>query len=390
MHLRLAVPRAEELAVLCAFFASLQLAVAVKALWRGRRRGPAWASPPSARVYVTCKGAPPSLAENAKALLAQRYAGSWSVVFVTPDARDPAAVLLRGLQAPAPEVLCSGVVPERSSGQAADLVWALAADKPGADVLVFADADGLVSEDWLAELVAPLADPAVGVSSVGAVPVPRALDAVGLLRAAWVAAGLPFFADWGFVCGQSMAILRRDFEEWGVAAAWSRCVGDDFVLARLARAWDRRPRLAFRALPADRSGGGAGAVWAVLNKWAVYFRVHAPALWTWAVLGTVFKVYCAVRGLWPRPQPVLLVALWGGDAIYLFVVLSWLSLTRPTAFAGLPGGALTLAGTSALAAAVLPWVYLSNLAASLTSRVRWAGRTYRIFGPLDVRVEGGA
>lgn len=389
MHLRLAVPRPEELAVLCAFFGSVQLLVAAKAMLSVRRRGPSWPAPPSARVYVTCKGAPPSFLENARALRAQRYPGAWSLVFVTPDPGDPAAAALRGLKdgGPPPEVLSSGVVPERSSGQAADLVWALAADRPTADVLVFADADGLVGEDWLAELVAPLADPKVGVSSVGAVPVPRSLGAAALLRMPWVAGGLPFFSDQGLVCGQSMAVARRDFSDWGTAAAWSRCVGDDFVLARLAQAWERRPRVAFRALPADRED--PAGFWAVLNKWAVYFRVHAPGLWTLAVLGTAFKLYCAYRGLWPQPRPVLLAALWGLDAAYLFLVMAWLARLRPGAFEGLPGGVFTLAASAALGAVTLPWVYLVNLAASLTDTVRWSGRTYRIYGPLDVRVEGG-
>lgn len=387
MHLQLAVPRPQELAALCAFFGSIQLVVAAKAMLSAFRRRPSWPAPPSARVYVTCKGAPPSFLENVRALRAQRYPGTWSLVFVTPDAGDPAVAALRGLDGPPVEVVSSGVVPERSSGQAADLVWALEADRPTADVLVFADADGLVGEDWLTELVAPLADPKVGVSSIGAVPVPRSLGVAGLLRMTWVAGGLPFFSDQGLVCGQSMAVARRDFSDWGTAAAWSRCVGDDFVLARLAQAWERRPRMAFRALPADREASGAGGFWAVLNKWAVYFRVHAPGLWTLAVLGTAFKLYCAYRGLWPHPRPVLLAALWGLDAAYFFLVMVWLARLRPSAFEGLPGGVLTLAASAALGAIALPWVYLVNLGASTTSKVRWAGRTYRISGPLDVRVE---
>ncbi|TPW19406.1 MAG: glycosyl transferase family protein, partial [Elusimicrobia bacterium] len=351
MHLRLAVPRVEELAALCALGGLVQLAFALKSLLAARRPGPAWSSPPSVRVYVTCKGAPPPFLENARALLSQDYAGPWSVVFVTPASGDPAAVALRGpeLAALKPEVLSSGVVPERCSGQAADLVWALAAERPGADVLVFADADGRVGRDWLSELVAPLADPGVGVSSVGAVPVPRRLGGWGLLRAAWVASGLPFFSEMGLVCGQSMAVLRRDFERWDVAADWSRCVGDDFVLARLARAAGRRPRLAFRAMPADCEDCGAGAFWAVLNKWAVYFRVHAPGLWTLALASTAFKVYCVWRGLWPVPRPLLLGALWGGDAAFLALTLLLLASLRPAVFEGLPGGRAALVGTAVLA-----------------------------------------
>lgn len=394
MHIRLAFPSPSELAVGCGVVALIQLAAAVRARWAEGRAAPPWPSgAPPALVVFTCKGVGPGLRENAAAFLAQDYPGAVSYLYVVPKASDPAyAVLSEVAQAARGadvRVLASEVEPVGCSGQAADLAWAAGRFPAASRLLVFADADCRVASDWLSAMCAPLADPAVGVSTSAALPVPRGWSLPGTLKMLWVAASLPFFSAAGLVCGQSMALRREDFERWGVAEAWKRCVGNDHVVARLAAAWDRRVRFVFSALPADREECTWASLWSVLNKWMTYTRVYAPGPWAAGFALCLFKSAALAAALVPRPQGALLAAVWGMDAAFLAFTVHWLSGLRPAVFAGFPLGRAGLCAAAVLGAAPVFLVYLVNHLASLTSRVRWAGRVYRFRGPLDVDVEDG-
>lgn len=394
MHIRLAVPDAAELAACCGVIGLVQLAMALRARALERRPSPPWpGGPPHALVVFTCKGVGPGLRENAASFLAQDYSGAVSYLYVVPKASDPAFAVLREVAGSAAgadvRVLASEVEPVGCSGQAADLAWAAGRFPAAARLLVFADADCRVGPDWLSRLCAPLSDPAVGVSTSAALPVPLGWSVPGTLRMLWVAASLPFFSSFGLVCGQSMALRKEDFERWGVAEAWKRCVGNDHLVARLAAAWDRRVRFVFAALPADREGCSWDGFWSVLNKWMTYTRIYAPVPWACGFALAAFKAACLVASFWPRWRPGLLAAVWAMDAVSLSVLMLWLRGLRPEVFAGFPGGRLGVAVAALVGAVPVFLVYLVNHACSLTSRVRWAGRVYRFSGPLDVEVEAG-
>lgn len=391
MHLRLAVPSVFELTVLCLFTGAVQLAFLALSIARAKRR-PRPAEGPSVQVVVPCKGLPPGLEGNAAAYRAQAYPGRAAVLFVVPDASDPAHAVLAGVCAAAgglpARVAASGAVPGRCAGKAADLVWALRAAGDGSELLVFADADQRPDAGWLAALTAPLADPGVAVATSAAVPVPDRAAFWGVMRMLWVACGLPFFDALGMVCGQSTAARRRDLAAWGVAELWERVVLEDLALAERVRERGGRVVFVHDAMPAAREACAAAEFWGVFNKWTMCFRFYERRLWALGLLLTAFKAYCLWRGLALRLRPGLLAALWLPDAVFAVLLMLWLRARRPGNFAGFPGGAAGLALASALGAPLLPLAHAVNFAQSLgPPRVRWGGRVYRFRAADDVVVE---
>ncbi|HBL15896.1 MAG: hypothetical protein A2X36_17580 [Elusimicrobia bacterium GWA2_69_24] len=389
MTFRLAVPSILELTILAGTVGCIQLGFLASAAWRSRRRSAPLKDPPSVAVIVACKGVPPGLEANAAALLDQDYPGEVSWLFVVPEEGDPACRVLSAAVAgkPRARVLASGVKPERCSGKAADLVWALDRLPEGAELVAFADADVRVGRDWLTAMTAPLADHEVGVATSATVPVPGGASFWGVLRMLWTAGGIPFFDALGMVCGQSMALRRPDIVSWGLAGVWSRAFLEDLALTALARRLGRPVRFVFAAMPAQSGDCSAGEFWAVFNKWWMCFRVYELRLWLPCLLLIAFKVYAVGRGVWPRLHPGLLAILWGMDALFLLAVLLWLRSLRPANFADLPGGISGAGAAALLGAPVLPWIYAANFLCTLgPPRIRWGGRLYHLAGPLDVRV----
>lgn len=390
MHLRWAFPDADELACLALFVGACQ--AAFLALARSRRPWAQPPSPPSAAVFVPVKGDSPDLAANARAFVDQDYGGAFTVVFVTPAESDPATAALRAALAGsgargAARVLCSGVVPERSSGMNADTVWALERLRPDAALLVFAVIDCRVRRDWLRRLSAPLTDPGVGLAMATALPVPTGPAAWGVLRLFWIAASLPLLETFRVVGGDALALRRADFERLDVAGLWRRSISSDLVLSPLLRGAGLKPVFVPDAAGENRSGCSAAFFWGTFNKWMAITRVQQPWLWAWGTAFMAFKAFLQLRSLAPDLAPHVGAAAVMSDAAYLMAAVFWARSAHRAAFAGFPGGTPGLAAAALAAAAALPWVFLANAACSLRPRVRWSGRTYRLRGRLDARAE---
>jgi cellulose synthase/poly-beta-1,6-N-acetylglucosamine synthase-like glycosyltransferase len=110
------------------------------------------------------------------------------------------------------------------------------ADK--SDVYVFADSDICPDKQWLRELVLPLSDAKVAVTS-GFRWLHAKKGTVGELTHSYVNVfmyvafvGACVFGGVG-LWGGSMSIRRKDFEELGVANAWSKAGVDDMSLSKI-------------------------------------------------------------------------------------------------------------------------------------------------------------
>ncbi|HEX9000785.1 MAG TPA: glycosyltransferase, partial [Blastocatellia bacterium] len=125
---------------------------------------------PKSVVIVPCKGLEHDFEENVRALFAQDYR-DYEIIFVTESENDPAYPVLSRLiknYSRRPGWL---VVAGEAKGRGQKVHNLLAAvdmlnsiDRR-AEVIVFADSDARPSKQWLSELVAPLGDKRIGVTT---------------------------------------------------------------------------------------------------------------------------------------------------------------------------------------------------------------------------------
>jgi hypothetical protein len=194
---------------------------------------PASAWRPPATVLLPVRGEHHGFADNLRALASQDYP-DYELLLVADSFDDPAARAVRALQADLPRLrLVVSEEPRQGwgSGKIAALVGGLRHVRPSSEVLVFADADIRPTPSWLASLVAPLADPAVGgvtgFQSYRAAARPTWWTALRDASAS-LALELQASAKARFLWGGSMAVRRADFDRSDVLAReWPRHVCDD-------------------------------------------------------------------------------------------------------------------------------------------------------------------
>ncbi|MEI8191985.1 MAG: glycosyltransferase, partial [candidate division NC10 bacterium] len=139
----------------------VQLACAARfaSFFRRRRHGGPY---PQASVVVPCKGEDEGLEANVEALLRQDYDGKLEFLFVVPSEHDPAFARLKVLAGePARfRLLVSGAAPRNCSEKILNLLHGAENAQEDSELLLFADSDNRVAEDWAAELAAPFQDEA--------------------------------------------------------------------------------------------------------------------------------------------------------------------------------------------------------------------------------------
>jgi cellulose synthase/poly-beta-1,6-N-acetylglucosamine synthase-like glycosyltransferase len=179
---------------------------------------------PRVSVIAPGRGLESGLDENLRALLIQDYP-RYEVLFVFDAADDPAIKLVEELTSNstvATRVIIAG--PATDSGQKVhNLRVAVDEVDPQSEVLVFVDTDARPDRSWLRNLVAPLADEAVGASTGYRWFIPNRGGLASRLRGVWnasVASALGSDTAKNFCWGGSTAIRRVTFAKLNIGVRW--------------------------------------------------------------------------------------------------------------------------------------------------------------------------
>jgi cellulose synthase/poly-beta-1,6-N-acetylglucosamine synthase-like glycosyltransferase len=334
---------------------------------------------PAVALICPCRGLDPSFEQNVRAMLALNYQ-AYRTVFVVSDPDDPAYRALRSLTADRPN--CQIVIPDRVRSPGDKINNLLAAvnvsEVRSAELLAFIDSDVSPHPEWLRNLITPLVDPAVGLttgyrhyqldsgfwSAMRAVAnnVAMTPHLVGdRLRVAW---------------GGAMAMRRRDFDRSGVEEIWRGALSDDLTLATAIRGLGLRIEFVPKCLTNSSGSCTMRECYAWLRRQLFVARMYSPALWRGAFISFV-PMLLIFAGIMLSPLSLAFPSL-RTTAITLLVVLplqvigGWLTalvfkdyrtaLWVPVGI--LFGGALAVA---------------AFIDSAFTRELTWRGITYRFF-----------
>jgi ceramide glucosyltransferase len=227
------------------------IAAAAVVVWRGRwRRADARTLPgmPSGvlqdRAVTVLKplcGAEPELYSALRSFCEQSYP-RFQIVFGVREAGDPAVGVVRRLQREFPERALDLVIDARTHGSSlkvSNLINMMRA--AGHDYLVLADSDVRVPRNYLARVVAPLADDSVGIVTCPYRAVARG-SAWSVLLAAFVndwfmpsALVAASFGSRAFAFGATIAIRREALQTIGGFKTIADQLADDYRVGELTR-----------------------------------------------------------------------------------------------------------------------------------------------------------
>ena len=337
---------------------------------------------PKVSVILPCKGLDFELEKNVEAVFRQVYP-FFEVVLVTATEIDPALQPLKWLAAKFPghriRFITAGISPDRGE-KVHNLIQALAHVDSASEVFVFTDSDSRPHLSWLQELVAPLRDKRLGVSTGYRWYYPTHGNLASVVRSVWNGSIATLLGNHNhnFAWGGSMAIRRDVFFDIGVPEYWRGAVSDDYMLSSAVRDAGLHIVFAPGAMVASTDHINMRSFLSWARRQMVITRVYHPGLWWPAVAAHI--VYC------------------GGMAAAIAASVMGNRLAEWTLIAQLSPGMLKGANRATLAKAELPeyktwfdrhgwvhtwfvplatWVWLIALAGSaFTDAIEWRGRRY--------------
>jgi ceramide glucosyltransferase len=344
---------------------------------------------PFVSVIAPTRGHEEGFVDNIAPLLKQDYP-RYEIQFVFDNPQDPSLPLVNDLGG---RTLISG--PATGTGQKVhNLTVAVQEIDPRCEVLVFVDTDARPNENWLRQLVAPLADDTLGASTGYRWFVPERGGFASRLRGVWnasVASALGADTEKNFCWGGSTAIRRSTFERLKVVDHWRGTVSDDFTITRVLR--EAKLPIHFTPNCLVPSFGDCG--WKELVEFTTrqikITRVYAPHLWVALLLGSSLFALAFFGGIVLLAVRVFLGQSFWLVAAFLIVIFAlgaakgivrWRAVSIPLA-------SYRSALRRDLAAHVFLWpfaslLYLYNaIVAGFSRRITWRGITYNLRSPTE-------
>ncbi|WP_045459091.1 bacteriohopanetetrol glucosamine biosynthesis glycosyltransferase HpnI [Caballeronia cordobensis] len=227
-------------------------------------------------------GAEPQLYANLETFCTQTHP-SFQLVFGVASAADPAVRIVRQLARAYPECDMQLVIDSTVHGsnrKVSNLINLASCAKH--DVIVIADSDIAVGPDYLARVIAPLADEGVGV--VTCLYRGRRVDGF------WPAVGALFIDEWfapsvhmanaggygRFGFGATIALTRETLVKIGGFEAIRDCLADDYWLAERARMIGLRTVLSDVVVATDVTEHRFAALWERETRWLRTIRSINP------------------------------------------------------------------------------------------------------------------
>ena len=238
---------------------------------------------PKVTIIVPCKGLDPNFDGNIKALLKQDYP-AYRVLFVTATDDDSAYPVLeqiiKNVSGIPTKLLTAGITQGRSQ-KINNQLRALEEVQNDTEVLVFLDSDICPHSKFLSNLVAPIEDPRVGVSTGFRWYLPVKGGFASLLRSTWNGGGVVFVSDdkTNYAWGGAMAIRKKVFEKVQVAKAWESALTDDFPLTLAVREAGYTANFVPRCLVASHEDCTFSEMLEWTNRQTIISKVYHPKLW---------------------------------------------------------------------------------------------------------------
>jgi ceramide glucosyltransferase len=347
---------------------------------------------PFVSVIAPSRGLESGLDENLRVLLTQDYPG-YEVLFVFDRPDDPAVDILNQLpknHVPTRMIFAGSAT---DSGQKVhNLREAVNQIDAQSEVLVFVDTDARPGQLWLRQLVAPLADPALGASSGYRWFVPLKGGLASRLRSVWnssVASALGENREKNFCWGGSTAIRRSVFERLRIRERWRGTVSDDFTLTTVVREAKLPIHFTPHCLVASVGDCNFQELLEFTTRQIQITRVYAPHLWMTILFSSSLFAVVFFGGM------LILIARMVAGLPYLAVLLVLCFVFALGAVKGfirwrvinIPLAKYRKELIRDLPAHTLLWpiaslIYLYNATfASFSRRINWRGIKYELKSP---------
>lgn len=239
---------------------------------------------PRCSIIVPCKGVPKNFGKNLESFLELDYR-NYEVFYVTETETDSAVPLIRSIieRHPNASLVFAGLSTTCAQKNFNLIAGVKQARDP--EVYVFADSDIKPGKQWLAQLVLPLSNAKVAVTS-GYRWLHATKGSFGEQAHAYanvfiyVTFCMASFIGGVGLWGGSMAIRRKEFEDLGVAEKWSRTAVDDMSLSQLIT----KKRLKSVVVPESMTHSDdllptARATMAWFERQTMFLKSYFKALW---------------------------------------------------------------------------------------------------------------
>jgi hypothetical protein len=239
---------------------------------------------PKAAIILAIRGPDPSLERNIRALLAQTYP-HYTLFVVVDHVEDAAWQLVEKIRDEIPDRLQVSVLKaplSTCSLKSSAMAQAISELDASYEVVAFADGDMLAHQTWLRELVEPLADPGIGVSTGNRWYLPSDSGLGSMTRYFWNAGVVIQFWLNGFVLPGSMAFTSDVLDKLGLVAALRNSLFDGPVVVREIRRAGYKVRFVPTVMIANREQISLGD----FTSWVERQTLVASSLGrNWSILG---------------------------------------------------------------------------------------------------------
>ena len=370
-------------------------------LWRSPPPQPGPFCPKTA-VVLCLRGPDPYLKATLQALMNLDYP-CYDVKIVVDSRQDPAWQVaeetVRECGATNVEIRPLTVRRDTCSLKCSSLLQAIDGQDKSYEVVALLDADTIPHRSWLSELVAPLADPRVGVATGNRWYMPAQESWGGLIRYLWNAAAVVQMFWYRIPWGGTLAIRTEALRRFDHARHWGRALCEDTML--YGAMWRLGLKVAFvpSLIMVNREGGDVAGIFRWVARQLLTARLYHPR-WILVLLHGVntslAMLVAAVLGLVAVLAGQWQAAAWAGGglvaylaAMPLLLLPMELAVRRIVRARGEPTrwftpwtavrAGLGIVVTQVLYTVALTWaVFMRN--------VTWRGVSYRIGGSWKIRL----
>jgi ceramide glucosyltransferase len=352
---------------------------------------------PITSIIAPFCGVESGLDENIAALFTQNYP-SYEIIFVLESESDSAkGFIQKAIEENTEQRLTTKVVfagKATDSGQKVhNLIAAVRNTSEETEVFAFVDSDARPTRDWIKDLVEPLVNDQIGVSTGYRWFHPESGGFWTHLRSVWnasIASQLGSRTESNFCWGGSMAIRKNTFHDLKITDRWRGTVSDDFVLTSACKEANLGIYFAAKCLTASFGDCNFREMVEFTTRQMKITRVYSGNLWKASLIGSGMFSLIFWLGIF-----LLFVTdgfeFWSTAMLItsIFILGSYKSLIRLLAVNSILKTRITK--TIRFFHTIL-WIFSSvlffynSVAAGFSRIIRWRGKSYRLISSAEIKI----